>query len=216
MSNNTPYNNNKRRKVKASRLVIVSRGLKDGLSYQDISELVSRELGIKAPSKSTIHNDVQTLLKDWRETNVHNMHELITLELARIDATIVELWDAWRKSKEDQTVNSKKEKGVLLPNGRKVISDDGDLVNERSIKTIAAERMEKDEIGYGDVRYITEIRHQLIERRKILGIYAAEKKEVELSTPTIDVNKLTPEQLRVLTEINRMKHSENIWIEQNT
>lgn len=192
------------RQKKEGRLVLIAALYRKGWSYRAIADKVLEEMGIKI-SHMTVKNDIQSLLVEWRENRIDDMDLAIQLELERIDSTIMELWDAWEKSKEDQTLNSKREKGVLLPNGRKTISKDGDLVDDRSIKTIAAERIEKNEIGYGDVRYITEIRHQLIERRKIMGMYAAEKKEVELTKPEINVEELSLEELQVLAAISRKR-----------
>ncbi|MFB5946105.1 hypothetical protein [Albibacterium profundi] len=195
------------RQKKEARLAAIAALYRKGWSYRAIAAKIQEDLGVKI-SHMTVKNDVQTLLVEWRENRVEDMDLAVQLELERIDATIMELWDAWEKSKEDQELKSEKKKGVLLPNGRKIVSKDGDLVDERSIRTIAAERTEKTEIGYGDVRYITEIRHQLIERRKIMGMYAAEKKEVEMTRPEINVNELSKEELQVLAEINRKREVE--------
>lgn len=204
MSNNIPYK--KRRQIKSLRLPIVSEGIKEGLSYSEIADRVGNYLGTKPPSKSTIHTDVQTLLKEWQESNRDNMDQAVQLELARIDSTIKILWESWKKSTEDRKIISRREKGISLPNGKQIVNEFGDLTIERAIKTVAAERFEKQEFNHGDVRYITEIRHQLIERRKLLGLYSPDKQSIDVSRSEIDVSVLSVEQLRVLAEINRILH----------
>lgn len=195
------------RQKKEGRLALAAELYRKGYSYRVIAAKIHEEIGVKV-SHVTVKNDVATLLAEWRENRIDEIELAIQLELERIDATIIELWDAWEKSKEDQTINSKKERGVLLPNGRKTVSNAGDLVDERAIKTVAAERIEKNEIGYGDVRYITEIRHQLVERRKIMGMYAVEKKEVEITKHEINVDELSVEELQVLAAINRKREAQ--------
>ena len=44
-------------------------------------------------------------------------------------------------------------------------------------KTTQIENRESKFVGFGNVAYISEIRAQLQERRKLLGLYAPEKKE---------------------------------------
>ena len=42
--------------------------------------------------------------------------------------------------------------------------------------------MSQEIVGLGDVSYIAEIRQQLIERRKLLGLYSADKREIKAVT----------------------------------
>ena len=46
------------------------------------------------------------------------------------------------------------------------------------MRTYNVERTEKEVIGLGNTAYIAEIRQQLMERRKLLGLYAPEKREM--------------------------------------
>ena len=112
----------------------------------------------------SVHNDIQLLLQEWREENVKNVDELVTLELQRIDECVKQLWAEWEKSKATTTERTIKLKGK--PHGRE------------SVKTTATEKTEKEVKGMGDVAYIVEIRRQLEERRKLLGLYAPEKRVV--------------------------------------
>nr|UVY37356.1 MAG: hypothetical protein [Bacteriophage sp.] len=49
---------------------------------------------------------------------------------------------------------------------------------QTSIRTYQTERTETEVIMLGDPSYIAEIRKQLEERRKLLGLYAPEKKDI--------------------------------------
>ena len=93
----------------------------------------------------------------------------MTLELARIDDTCRELWEQWEKSKENFTRQTRKQKGSPTRDAQ---------TGQTSIRTTQTERTETDIQGLGDPSYIAEIRKQLEERRKLLGLYAPEKKEV--------------------------------------
>jgi len=53
--------------------------------------------------------------------------------------------------------------------------------------------------GPAEVSYIAEIRRQLAERRRLLGLYAPERREVALAGP--DLSALTEEQRALLLEI---------------
>lgn len=123
----------KKDQLKIARLEIVSTLYKRGYSYRKIREEVMKRLDLSTYSLQTVQNDVQTLLREWRDSRLEDTDELVTLELARIDEACRELWEQWEESKEQ------------------------DL---------------------GNPAYIVEIRKQLEERRKLLGLYAPEKKEV--------------------------------------
>jgi hypothetical protein len=92
----------------------------------------------------------------------------IQLELERIDEIIMELWAQWEKSKEDYKKTSKKRKGKPFEAKSR----------EAEIYTIEREVQEIEMRCLGDVSYISEIRAQLVERRKLLGLYAPEKREI--------------------------------------
>lgn len=150
-----------------------------------------KRLGLETYGLHTVHADVQSLLKEWREGRLENMDYAIQLELERIDDTIAELWDQWEKSKRNYTKTSSKRKGAPV----KARGSEAPV-----IKTFMQEKTETDVVRMGDVSYITEIRQQLIERRKILGLYAPELREVKEVTE-FDLSGLTPEQKAVLRQI---------------
>lgn len=159
----------KKNQVKLARLEIVSNLYKRGYSYRKIREEVMKRLDLSTYSLQTVKNDVQTLLDEWRESRLEDTDELVTLELARIDDTCRELWEQWEKSKTDYNKTQRKQKGSP--------SRDAET-GQTSIRTYQTERTETEVICLGDPSYIAEIRKQLEERRKLLGLYAPEKKEL--------------------------------------
>ena len=159
----------KKNQVKLARLEIVSNLYKRGYSYRKIREEVMKRLDLSTYSLQTVKNDVQTLLEEWRESRLEDTDELVTLELARIDDTCRELWEQWEKSKENFTRLTRKQKGSPTRDAQ---------TGKTSIRTTQTERTETDIQGLGDPSYIAEIRKQLEERRKLLGLYAPEKKEL--------------------------------------
>lgn len=181
----------KQNQVKLARLEIVAGLYKRGYSYRKIQEEVMKRLGLETYGLRTVHADVQSLLKEWREGRLENMDYAIQLELERIDDTIAELWEQWEKSKQNYTKTSSKRKGAP-------VSEKGG--SAPTIKTVLQEKSETEVVSMGDVSYIAEIRQQLVERRKILGLYAPELREVKEITE-FDLSGLTPEQKAVLQQI---------------
>ena len=197
--------------LKQARLNIVSEYYKKGYSLRKIADKVMQELGLeKAPSPNTIKKDIATLTKEWLDNRLKDRDEQVQLELERIDDCLCELWEAWYKSKEDYTQTKAKQKH-LLPKPPK----EGDKENDKQQQQpngkallLETEQQRNDIRKYGDVSYIAEIRQQLQERRKLLGLYGAEKHEITGKdgerlnpTPAIDTSKLTDEELEILSKI---------------
>ena len=155
--------------MKLARLEIVSTLYKRGYSYRKIKEEVMKRLDLQTYSLQTVKRDIQTLLDEWRESRLEDTDELVTLELARIDDTCRELWEQWEKSKENFTRQTRQQKGSPTRDAE---------TGQTSIRTYQTERTETEVICLGDPSYIAEIRKQLEERRKLLGLYAPEKKEL--------------------------------------
>lgn len=189
---------------------IVASCYRRGMTITQTCEVVMKELGLeKPPSRKAVFNDRHALIAEWRSERVEDMDHLLQLELSRIDDIIIELWAAWEKSKEDYKATFKKQKGSL-PAGvgkdrRKV-----DQAFAAAIQTTDVERGEKDVINFGDPRYLAEIRMQLAERRKLLGLYAPEKKELTgkdgsdlIPTAKYDLTALSAEEKAELLKIAR-------------
>lgn len=159
----------KRNQQKLARLEIVAQLYKRGYSIRKIQSEVVKRLELKTYSLATVHKDIQTLLDEWRENRIEDMDAALQLELERIDDTVRELWEQWEKSKTDYTKTARKQKGSPTRDNQ---------TGQTSIRTYQTERTETEVIRLGDPSYISEIRQQLAERRKLLGLYAPEKKDI--------------------------------------
>lgn len=159
----------RRRQLKISRLEIVAQLYKRGNSMRKIQSEVMKRLGLETYGVSTVKRDIDTLLKEWRDSRLEDMDLALQLELERIDEAVRDLWEQWEKSKTDYTKTSSKRKGSPIKDGKTGTSQ---------IKTYQKEETETEVIRLGDPSYIAEIRQQLAERRKLLGLYAAEKREI--------------------------------------
>ncbi|MBR5282869.1 MAG: hypothetical protein IKU22_08850 [Alistipes sp.] len=177
-------NNNtaSRRHIREGRMLIVAEMYKKGYSIKKIAEEVKRRMNTTCSTR-TIWNDINALLKEWRETRIEDIDLRLQFELECIDDNICELWKQWEKSKEDYTKQYSKRVGIPMPqdaSGDGEGQGGGGGANE--IVTIRREQSEQNEVGLGDPRYIAEIRQQQMERRKLLGIYAPEKRDISCET----------------------------------
>lgn len=157
----------RKQQIRQARLEIVSELYKRGYSLRKITAEVKRRLNIPKLAVSTTYNDVQTLLKEWRESRIENIDQALQLELERIDDTTAELWEQWDKSKEEAQKTTTTRSGRIKGKGNAGIETDA--VSESRTKVG----------GLGNPAYIAEIRQQLIERRKLLGLYAPEARQVK-------------------------------------
>lgn len=163
------------KKIKEARLEIVAQMYKRGSTIRAIRAEVMRRLDLKTYSTQTVHKDVQTLLKEWRESRLGNMDDALQLELARIDDTVRELWEQWEKSKEDYTKTQRRRKGAPARSG----NQDNNNGDDGGIRTFSVEEQTEQVVRLGNPTYIAEIRQQLAERRKLLGLYAPEKRDIK-------------------------------------
>lgn len=149
---------------------IVSDLYKQGYNYREIREEVMKRLDIPRYSLQTVHADVQCILAEWRQMRNLNIEELQQLELQRIDTIIKEASEAWEKSKTDY--DKKRSKQYGRPTG------DSGGEGEGGIETVGVEQSREEMVMCGDVRYLDMIHKVSMERRKILGLYAPEKREI--------------------------------------
>lgn len=169
MSRDNQYK--KRRQIREGRLEVIAQLYKRGFTVRAIKAELMKRFDLKAISTATIHRDIQALLNEWRESRLANIDDALQLELTRIDDIVKELWEQWEKSKEDYTRTQRKRKGAPTKNNT-ANNEDG------SIKTFSIEEQTQQVIGLGNPAYIAEIRQQLSERRKLLGLYAPEKRDL--------------------------------------
>ena len=159
----------KQAQAKIARLEIVASLYKRCFSVRQIQSEVMKRLDLNTYSLSTVHKDIHTLLDEWRESRIENLDAALQLELERIDDTVRELWSQWEKSKEDYIRTSKTRRGAPKTDKK---------TNETKIETFGVEDYSTNVLGLGNVAYISEIRAQLTERRKLLGLYSPEKRTI--------------------------------------
>ena len=163
----------KRNQEKLARLDIVADLYKKGYSFRQIRDEVMRRLGLDSYSLKTVHSDVQSLLKECRKSRIDDTDLAIQLELERIDEACRELWEQWEKSKQDYSRVEKKQKGAPSQDKEKAKDSEG-----TTIQTTEVQKSETNVVQIGNPAFLAEIRQQLSERRKLLGLYAPEKKDL--------------------------------------
>lgn len=198
---NTRRNTQRRNHLKEGRKEIEAPLYKRGWSIRKITEEVRIRLNTTCSTR-TVWNDISELLDEWRAARINDVDQRLQLELERIDDAVQELWEQWDKSKEDWVREHNKRVGVPIPAG------EGQQNGEATeIVTVKRENVSENVVGLGNPAYIAEIRQQLSERRKLLGLYAATKTEVtgKDGTPLIPAEKMTEEEIQA--EIERIKAS---------
>ena len=164
-------NKAKARHEREGRLEIVAKLYKRGYSIRDIAKEVRARLNTTCSTR-TVWNDIRLLLEQWREARIEDMDAALQLELERISEAERELWAQWEKSKEDyDRINN-------MRRGQPVGRGDNGSGEGAEIQTYDVAEQRTNIVGLGNPAYIAEIRQQQIERRKLLGLYAAEKKEL--------------------------------------
>lgn len=141
--------------VTAERRARVSNLYRRGYAFVEIAKLVDVH-------PNTITDDLKALKAEWRETRLMNMDEAIAEQLAKIDLTEREAWDAWEKSKQDAKLFSK--------------TDDSGT-DEGGPRTITRRERRGQ---YGDPRFHDVVLKCIAQRCKLLGLEPPEKSEVSL------------------------------------
>lgn len=196
-------NTSRRNHLKEGRKEIIAPLYKRGWSIAKIAEEVRQRLNTTCSTR-TVWNDINELLDEWRAVRIKDVDQRLQLELERIDDAVRELWEQWEKSKEDYIRERNKRVGVPVPQ----TDQNGQPVGEATeIVTVKRENNSENVVGLGNPAYIAEIRQQLAERRKLLGLYAATKTEVtgKDGSPLIPAEKMTEEEIQA--EIERIKNS---------
>jgi len=106
---------------------------------------IARELGV---SQSTVSSDLKTIRRQWRESQIRDFDEAVTVELKRVDALEREAWSAWQRSQEPAEMT-------------RVTSDPK---GKRAEKTVRQQP--------GDPRFLERIHRCIASRRALLGLDA--------------------------------------------
>ena len=139
----------------------VSDLLAKGFNNQQIIETVKKKYNLEW--KMVHVNKVKALLhKMWRCEIAHTMNDQIAREVATIDTQIKEAWEAWEFSK----------KGIK--HTRKRDAKQGSPAKEMTFDI--TEVITDEDTTAGDVKFLQHINDLGKEKRKLLGLYAPEKK----------------------------------------
>lgn len=157
---------------------IASELYKRGYTYRDIRREVMARLNLQTYSLDTVHRDINRMLAEAAARADYNMDEALNLELIRIDDMMREAWAAWEKSKEDYLDTQQIMRGTPKQTGKG---------EESGVDTTSMEQRRKEIRSCGDPRYLELVNKLLIERRKLLGLYAPEKKELSGSVSFTDL-----------------------------
>lgn len=200
----------KKRKIKEARLVIVAELYSKGKSFREIRSEVIRRLNLETYSLKTVHSDIESLLKEWREQRLDDTDQAATLFLERNRQHYLEAREEWERSRLDRFRTDTKKKGIPI-NGIPDSGDQGGGPAGSKIKTILKEEKRIQELGEGDPRYMELMLKCEEQRAKLLGLYAPERRVLtgENGSPlvpgssSIDLDKLTPEEKAELLKMAR-------------
>lgn len=137
-------------------------------TYREISAIIERETG-RSISPRQVGYDIQHVRDSWKEMRLDNYQRYINEELTRLDSMEMELWNSWRKS----------QKGFEREKVEKVINDTIDENPEASTDLIVKRVVTTTETGAGDTKYLQLILDVQKERRKLLGLYAPAKLDIQ-------------------------------------
>ena len=189
----------KRRKVKESRLIIVSELLTKGYSYQKIADEVSRRMDLPKYGKSAAYQDAQYLFSEWRKQRLDDTEQAVDLMLERNRQHYQEVREEWDKSRRDRTKVNTEKKGVPVGFVKGEKPDKGS--EKDKVITVEAKEKRITELGEGDPRYMDLMIRLEDQRAKLLGLYV-EKTEIS-STGGFEINRLSPEERLSLLDLAR-------------
>lgn len=160
--------------AKAAVAYFVSDLLAKGFNNQQIVETVNKKYGLEW--KLNHVKIVKELLhKLWRCEIAHTMNDQIAREVAAIDTQLKEAWAAWEFSKKGiKHEKKRKEKKV----------GDNSLEGSYELSEVVCE----EDTTAGDVKYLIHINELGREKRKLLGLYAPEKKDQKPANQAVQFN----------------------------
>lgn len=158
---------------KAAIAYFVSDLMAKGFNNQQIVETVNNKYGVEWKIRHV--NTMKELLhKLWRCEIAHTMNDQIAREVASIDTQIKEAWSAWEFSKKGIHKKSRKEKKV----------GDESLEGSYELTEVVCD----EDTTAGDVKFLQHINDLGKEKRKLLGLYAPEKKEMKGGPQAVQFN----------------------------
>lgn len=151
----------------------VSDLLAKGFNNQQIIDAVKDKYSLEWKIRDV--NIIKELLhKMWRCEIAHTMNDQIAREVATIDTQLRETWAAWEFSK----------KGIKRTQTRTENSKGKSEENTYNLTEI----INSESITAGDIKFMQHINDLGKEKRKLLGLYAPEKKENNNTPQAIQFN----------------------------
>lgn len=161
-------------------------------SYKEIARIIEKETG-RSISYRQVGYDLKHVRDQWKDQRLDNYEKHIHEELARLDSLEMELWNSWRRSQEGS--ETKRVEEVV----REVMDDEGDDVD---LEMIVAKVVTTTNKSPGDTKYLQLIIQVQQERRKLLGLYAPAKLDIQ-QEHTLNIKGYT-----------HTEHSPDVWPEE--
>jgi hypothetical protein len=151
-------------------LAILSELYLKGMPEHELTKVISDQYPEFDLSQRTIRNDKAELRKRWIESQIVNFDEAKAKELELLDMAIAACWQGWENSLRDEGYEiTEKTEGDKLAGGEGTLP-----ITLKSIKKIERRAMRD-----GSIAWIEEIRKLSDQRAKILGLYEAEKFQID-------------------------------------
>lgn len=147
---------------------LISAWIQKGYNSYQIRDMIAEETGIEL-SVGQVGSDIRYIRDGWMKRHDINYSALIVQEMARLDSLETELWARMRDSATPKvrSVIERWAKGVNLRE-----------MSEAELDGLAAKITETTEAGSVDPRYFSLIADAQKERRRLLGLYAPETKNI--------------------------------------
>jgi hypothetical protein len=150
-------------------LAILSELYLKGIPEFDMAEIISGQYEFSLSTR-TIRNDKAELRKRWIESQIINFDEAKARELELIDKAIAACWVGWENSLRDEGYTSEETyEGDKLAGGE----------STEPIRLTSYKKIERQALRDGNIVWIEEIRKLSDQRAKILGLYEAEKFQID-------------------------------------
>lgn len=151
-----------------------------GFTTQEIADFIKNSFGYEI-SRRMISTDLAVVRKRWRESQMEEFNVLMRQELYRLDTFERELWDSFRESK--GTVTQKRVEEVA----RQVREEqEGSVDDERLVELMIDKVVTMTQDSWGDRGLLELIFKTQQERRKLLGVYAPVRHDIDIRE-TLDI-----------------------------
>lgn len=145
-----------------------------GYTQHEIAAYIS-DISDYSISNRQVSEDIKKVRERWLETQQDEYRVLVRQELSRLEAFENEAWRAWRESK--GTVTQKRVEEVA----KKVRDEyDGEVDDEELVRLMVDKVVTTTSESVGDRSFLELIFKTQQERRKLLGVYAPARLDIDL------------------------------------